>query len=216
MEEDEKNQKETEWAMLYHHSTFKKCQRTKFQSTWTLDENQKMSKYYTCKSQDYTCVSQNYICKSQDYTCKSQKYTCKSQSYTCKSQKSTCKYQNYTSFWLILAQKFKYLKKCDYFEKSGIQGETFLCDFLALWSSNLQSFLAGGEVPSEWPTMQTTRIFDPRHKSDSAAFLWGKDECGCRHNPDVLLLHSVWNSPKKSHSTLRAKRTTFTFWVDKS
>ena len=93
MEEDEKNQKETEWAMLYHHSTFKKCQRTKFQSTWTLDENQKMSKYYTCKSQDYTCVSQNYICKSQDYTCKSQKYTCKSQNYTCKSQNYTCKSQ---------------------------------------------------------------------------------------------------------------------------
>ena len=30
------------------------------------------------------------------------------------------------------------------------------------------------------------------------------------------LNHSVWKSPKKSHSTLRAKRVTFTFWVDKS
>ena len=39
---------------------------------YTVDENQKMSKYYTYKSQDYTCISQNYICKSQDYTCKSQ------------------------------------------------------------------------------------------------------------------------------------------------
>ena len=29
-------------------------------------------------------------------------------------------------------------------------------------------------------------------------------------------LHSVWKSLKKSHSTLRAKRATFTFWVDKS
>ena len=28
--------------------------------------------------------------------------------------------------------------------------------------------------------------------------------------------HSVWKSQKKSHSTLRAKRATFTFWVDKS
>ena len=27
---------------------------------------------------------------------------------------------------------------------------------------------------------------------------------------------SVWKSQKKSHSTLRAKRATFTFWVDKS
>ena len=28
--------------------------------------------------------------------------------------------------------------------------------------------------------------------------------------------HSVWKSQKKSYSTLRAKRATFTFWVDKS
>ena len=31
-----------------------------------------------------------------------------------------------------------------------------------------------------------------------------------------LIYHSVWNSLKRSHSTLRAKRATFTFWVDKS
>ena len=30
------------------------------------------------------------------------------------------------------------------------------------------------------------------------------------------LHHSVWKSQKRSHSTLRAKRATFTFWVDKS
>ena len=30
------------------------------------------------------------------------------------------------------------------------------------------------------------------------------------------LVHGVWKSQKKSHSTLRAKRATFTFWVDKS
>ena len=37
--------------------------------------------------------------------------------------------------------------------------------------------------------------------------------------PDYCLLsswHGVWKSQKKSHSTLRAKRATFTFWVDKS
>ena len=32
----------------------------------------------------------------------------------------------------------------------------------------------------------------------------------------IWLFHSVWKSQKKSHSTaLRAKRATFTFWVDK-
>ena len=31
-----------------------------------------------------------------------------------------------------------------------------------------------------------------------------------------VLDHGVWKSQKKSHSTLRAKRVTFTFWVDKS
>ena len=30
------------------------------------------------------------------------------------------------------------------------------------------------------------------------------------------LCHSVWKSQKKYHSTLPAKRATFTFWVDKS
>ena len=29
-------------------------------------------------------------------------------------------------------------------------------------------------------------------------------------------LHGVWKSEKKSHSTLRARQATFTFWVDKS
>ena len=29
-------------------------------------------------------------------------------------------------------------------------------------------------------------------------------------------VHGVWKSQKKSHSTMRAKRATFTFWVDKS
>ena len=32
----------------------------------------------------------------------------------------------------------------------------------------------------------------------------------------ATLKHCVWKSQKKSHSTLRAKRATFTFWVDKS
>ena len=31
-----------------------------------------------------------------------------------------------------------------------------------------------------------------------------------------IIHHNVWKSQKKSHSTLRAKRATFTFWVDKS
>ena len=30
------------------------------------------------------------------------------------------------------------------------------------------------------------------------------------------VVHGVWKSQKKSHSTLRAERATFTFWVDKS
>ena len=32
----------------------------------------------------------------------------------------------------------------------------------------------------------------------------------------IFSAHGVWKSQKKSHSTLRAKRATFTFWVDKS
>ena len=33
---------------------------------------------------------------------------------------------------------------------------------------------------------------------------------------DPSHVHSVWKSQKKSHSTLRAKRARFTFWVGKS
>ena len=33
---------------------------------------------------------------------------------------------------------------------------------------------------------------------------------------NMYTLHNVWKSTKKSHLKLRAKRATFTFWVDKS
>ena len=36
------------------------------------------------------------------------------------------------------------------------------------------------------------------------------------HKFKISILHGVWKSQKKSHSTLRAKRATFAFWVDKS
>ena len=40
----------------------------------------------------------------------------------------------------------------------------------------------------------------------------------CMHRSPLGVVgpHSVWKSLKKSHSTLRAKRATFTFWVAKS
>ena len=36
----------------------------------------------------------------------------------------------------------------------------------------------------------------------------------CLHR--IFIMHGVWKSQKKSHSTLRAKRATFTFWMDKN
>ena len=38
---------------------------------------------------------------------------------------------------------------------------------------------------------------------------------GCEPRMIIRNMHGVWNSKKKSHSTLRAKRATFTFWVKK-
>ena len=35
-------------------------------------------------------------------------------------------------------------------------------------------------------------------------------------NVVLVVVHSVWKSQKKSHSKLRAKRATFSFWVGKS
>ena len=38
-----------------------------------------------------------------------------------------------------------------------------------------------------------------------------------KSRPNVCIIcHGVWKSQKKSHSTLRAKRATFSIWVDKS
>ena len=56
---------------------------------------------------------------------------------------------------------------------------------------------------------------------------WGQKEkrfdlCKTHGKPDYdtsaerKQLHSVWKSQKKSHSTLRVKRASFTFWMDKS
>ena len=40
--------------------------------------------------------------------------------------------------------------------------------------------------------------------------------CLFAYKPNVAQGHGVWKSQKKSHSTLRAKRAKFTFWVNKS
>ena len=50
---------------------------------------------------------------------------------------------------------------------------------------------------------------------DKAATLASMDRFAI-NTLDISLLHGVWQSQKKSHSTLRAKRATFTFWGDKS
>ena len=53
------------------------------------------------------------------------------------------------------------------------------------------------------------------------AFKYTKEICGCvpyfypSKNYMYCLLHGVGKSLKKSYSTLQAKRSTFTFWVDK-
>ena len=48
-------------------------------------------------------------------------------------------------------------------------------------------------------------------KNGGSSFSW-ICRCTCHH---VLLEHSGWKSQKKSHSTLRAKRAAFTFWLVK-
>ena len=45
---------------------------------------------------------------------------------------------------------------------------------------------------------------------------WIKRMFICKKGTATLHTHGVWKSQKKSHSRLRAKRATFTFWVDRS
>ena len=56
--------------------------------------------------------------------------------------------------------------------------------------------------------------FEPFTIGDS--FQLANDKLGNWSLWEFYCIHSVWKSPKKSHSTLQAKRATFRFWVDKS
>ena len=88
-----------------------------------------------------------------------------------------------------------------WFSNFVIQWENFLFHllFVAIFCSFAVFFLVFGFVAFVYPD-------NTWWPSDS---LLVRKEC-LRH------WHSVWKSPKKSHSLLRAKRATFTFWVDKS
>ena len=58
---------------------------------------------------------------------------------------------------------------------------------------------------------------ESRHFVQKCNFPWHQIHKYLPYNrKNYMPTHSVWKSQKKSHSALRAKRATFTFWVDKS
>ena len=86
--------------------------------------------------------------------------------------------------------------------------ETWLWDPRACeYCWQFQMFLCWEKCPNDF--------FKPQKNFDR-----GDEKCVETRNVFQLqkrqTTHSVWKSQKKSHSTLRAKRATFTFLVDKS
>ena len=69
--------------------------------------------------------------------------------------------------------------------------------------------------PSTWNTysISVNRIVSLKMEHYKNTFRWTKYICPKGEN--ISLGHGVWKSPKKSYSILRAKRATYTFWVDK-
>ena len=58
-------------------------------------------------------------------------------------------------------------------------------------------------APRSWPNSRLQKLTIQCHINPSPS-------------PKPPLTHGLWKSQKMSHSTLRAKRATFTFWLDKS
>ena len=58
-----------------------------------------------------------------------------------------------------------------------------------------------------------------KRKADKESSKLSKSQCQNtfpHYHKKTFYRHGVWKSQKKSHSKLRARRATFTFWVDKS
>ena len=101
----------------------------------------------------------------------------------------------------------------------NVEGD-FFCDFQTLylplfWNPFFRDFKASPK--SEWTyggTRRTTAKLNVQlaERSPSPNFYYSFSWVSQVHTKQV---HSVLKSPKKSHSTLWAKRATFTFWVDK-
>ena len=71
--------------------------------------------------------------------------------------------------------------------------------------------------PSTWNTysISVNRIVSLKMEHYKNTFRWTKYICpkGGKYRKNC---HGVWKSQKRSHSKLRAKRATFSFWVDKT
>ena len=94
-------------------------------------------------------------------------------------------------------------------------------DFLLLWKKTFlkikQNFRGHQLRIVWWNPLACKRRWAPQmlniHKCSKSQLIW--DIIKSLFGGSVPSSHGVWKSQKKSHSTLRAKRATFTFWVDK-
>ena len=77
------------------------------------------------------------------------------------------------------------------------------------WASHTSIIIKFSMIPTAYFCLQTlTKYLRKVSHFCGPSLAWRKSLLGNTH--------SVWKSQEMSHSNLRAKRATFTFWVDKS
>ena len=118
----------------------------------------------------------------------------------------------------MLLKNLNFFKRMFVFDLTALFHWTFVQDF---WQKQRWNYLLGGiftrhaticQQKSGWksrisfPSLRHQRWVPLQIKIPfSFILIWKKKQA-----------HGVWKSQRKSHSTLRAKQATFTFWVDKS
>ena len=118
--------------------------------------------------------------------------------------------RNVVNFQILNKQRARFALKVP---KMRLFRSDFQIKFLRFgqifWSSSERSAQSG--YPSHLRRLSM-------HFRPSAHFhsVTGSQTMPEKEKVSLLSSHGVWKSQKKSHSTLRAKRATFTFWVDKS
>ena len=124
-----------------------------------------------------------------------------------------------TCFWVSFSPRPTVFENHSFYDIVKLK---FKWDILGLFSNTVR---ANGKFSSYKVYPLSFLILLTFYDGDSKSNFW--EGCVKAHKRQKQLTkngailhayfsHGVWKSQKKSHSTLRAKRATFTFWMDES